>query len=445
MKIIQHKVKSYIENNRLLDDRQKIIAGFSGGADSVALLHILHSLDYQCVAVHCNFHLRGEESVRDQIFAESFCRRLNIPFISVDFDTVKHAQMHKMSIEMAARELRYDFFEKTRTAQNAQAIAVAHHADDHVETMLMNLMRGTGLKGMAGIPMRNGHVVRPLLCVTRCEIERYVEAHQLQFVTDSSNKENIYARNKIRNQLLPLMEEINPSVKQTLNESATRFKDYNIIVQHYVEQAEKNIIRKDEKYLKIDIRLLKQLPGYSTVLFELLSGYHFNSSTVSQIIENLTNESGKIFHSKTHQLVKDRDFLILCEQKTVNMPAPFFISPQTQKTTSPLPLLISVFEKTGDYTLSADKNCAHIDASAIKYPLEVRKWRKGDFFYPLGMKGKKKISDFLIDKKTNLFEKNEIWVVTSEENIVWIIGKSIDDRYKVTVKTKKIIELKINI
>ncbi|MDR0370361.1 MAG: tRNA lysidine(34) synthetase TilS [Prevotellaceae bacterium] len=443
--MIQHTVKSYIENNRLLADRQKIVAGFSGGADSVALLHILHSLGYQCVAAHCNFHLRGEASDRDRQFAESFCRELHMPFTSVDFDTTAYAQAHKMSIEMAARELRYHFFEKMRTLHRAQAIAVAHHADDHVETMLMNLIRGTGLKGMTGIPVKNGYIVRPLLCVTRGEIERYVEAHRLRFVTDESNKENIYTRNKIRNRLLPLMEEINPSVKQTLNESAVRFKDYNTIVAHYVRQAVKNIVSKQEKYLKIDIRLLKQTPGYATVLFELLSGYRFNSSTVGRILENLTNESGKIFYSQTHRLVKDRDFLILCEQKTVDRPASFFISPQTPKTTSPLPLQISEFDKTTDYTLSTDKNCAHIDASAIKYPLEVRIWRKGDFFYPLGMKGKKKISDFLTDRKLNLFEKDEIWVVTSEENIVWIVGKSIDERYKVTAKTEKIIELKTTV
>ncbi|MEI7503224.1 MAG: tRNA lysidine(34) synthetase TilS [Paludibacter sp.] len=308
---MQHRVLNYIENHKLLAPKGQVIVGVSGGADSMALLHILLELGYDCVIAHCNFHLRMAESDNDETFVRNFARSLKVPFYSIDFETTKYASDHHISIEMAARDLRYTWFYELLQKHDAQAIAVAHHADDSIETLLMNLVRGTGLRGLTGIAPRNEKVVRPLLCCTRNEIENYIILHNLEHITDATNATLDYQRNKFRNVVLPLLEEINPSVRQTLYQSLERFDGTLAIYQQALEQIEKDIVHKEGETVLLDIELIKKQAHLPTVMYELLNKYSFGNTTIKQVTEHLDGESGKQFYSDTHRLIKDRKYLII--------------------------------------------------------------------------------------------------------------------------------------
>jgi tRNA(Ile)-lysidine synthase len=305
------KVQKYIYNHHLIKSEGQIIVGVSGGADSVMLLHLLLSIGYDCVIAHCNFHLRADESERDEIFVQSLAQKLKIPYYHIDFNTKEIAKEKHISIEMAARDLRYNWFKDLLIELNGQAIAVAHHADDNIETLLMNLVRGTGLRGLTGMSPRNGNVIRPLLCCNRLEIEKYLLENQLEYVTDSSNLSNDYKRNKFRNVILPLLEEINPSVRQTLCESIERFEGTLAIYEQAISNFNDELIEINSNNVRINICLLNKQINKKIILYELLKPYGFSSAVVEQIVSHLDSESGKLFYSVTHRLVKDRDFLII--------------------------------------------------------------------------------------------------------------------------------------
>lgn len=436
------KVHSFIEKNQLLAPDAPVLVGVSGGVDSVVLLHVLLSLGYKCVVAHCNFHLRGEESNRDELFVRELSEKYKLPFYKIDFDTVAYACGKSISIEMAARDLRYEWFDKLRLQHIAQAVAVAHHADDDIETLLMNLIRGTGLKGLTGISSRNGNVVRPLLCLSRSEIECYATDNGLESVLDSTNASSDYQRNKIRNEVLPLLEEINPSVRSTLYSSLHRFEESYQIYLQSIDDIAKWLVNDDGDAVKIDIAGLKSLAGMiDTVLFELLKGYGFNSSLAQQIVLSLDADSGRVFYSETHQLLKDRDKLIITKRKSIE---PDVVSVQKGKSgiSYPFKMNFKVFEKPVGFEVSRSKTCIHVDADKIEYPLVLRHWKPGDAFYPYGMKGKKKLSDFFVDSKLNRIEKDNCWLLISGNEIIWVIGYRTDDRFKVDERTKKILEIK---
>src|SRR5574344_1170430 len=300
---MKNKVLRYIDDYKLLNKEDTIIIGLSGGADSMALTHILHESGFRCIAAHCNFHLRGLEADRDEKFVTDFCNNRNIDLIVTHFDTIGYAAKHKLSIEMAARDLRYEWFEKLRLEYKAQAIAIAHHKDDNVETFFLNLLRGSGIDGLLGIRPQNGYIVRPLLCVDRSEIIRYIENEHLSFVTDSSNLENEYTRNKIRNVLLPLMSEINPSIKETIINTENYLNETAIVYHHTLEEEKKLLFKNNI----IDIDKLKQMPSTKALLYDILSPFDFNSSQIEQINKIIDRESGKEFISKSgYRLIKDR-------------------------------------------------------------------------------------------------------------------------------------------
>ena len=439
---MQQKIQNYIEKHQLLTLDAPIIVGVSGGADSVVLLHLLIKLGYSCIVAHCNFHLRMDESSRDEAFVRKLAYSLSIPYYNIDFETAKYASSHRISIEMAARDLRYSWFQELLTNHQAQAIAVAHHADDSIETLLMNLVRGTGLRGLTGISPFNEKVVRPLLCCTRLEIENYIRIEQLEHITDSSNASMDYQRNKFRNAVLPLLEEINPSVRQTLYDSVERFGGTLAIYQQAIDRIKNEIVHKSNETIKIDIELLKQQADIPTILYEILNEYGFNQSTIKQIVENLTAESGKQFYSPTHRLLKDRQYLIVSQdQKETN--SEFWITNSNVHISHPICIKIKELCIGNDFIVSKDKNIVQLDAEKLKFPLQLRHWQEGDSFYPFGMTQRQKISDFFINNKFTLLEKEKCWLMLSGEEIVWILGCRVDNRFRVSENTKKIVQFAI--
>ena len=441
--MILKKVELYIEKNKLLfPEKGKILVGVSGGRDSVALLDILIKLGYQCTVAHCNFHLRGEESDRDEKFVQQLSFNLNIPYYSVDFDTVNYAKQKNISIEMAARELRYSWFTSLAEKINAQAIAIAHHADDNVETLLMHLVRGTGLKGLTGISPKNGLIVRPLLCCSRNEINEYIKNNNLSFIEDSTNQSVDFQRNTIRLQVIPLLEEINPSVKKVLSESIERFSEINTFYENAIEKIKKQLLTVDNDQLKINIDLLCKQASPKTILFEILHPYGFNESIVQDIEKHLHDESGKIFYSPTHYLIKDRKYLIISNKIKKNETT-FFITENDSEISFPLHLSITRKKKEKNFVISKDNRIIQIDASLIQYPLTLRRWTNGDTFFPFGMNRQKKLSDFFIDQKLNLKQKAETWLLLSQNQIVWVVGLRLDNRFKITESTQEVLEIKM--
>lgn len=430
------RVEQYIVANGLLAGGEKIIVGVSGGADSVALLDILHSFGLECVVAHCNFHLRGEESNRDAFFVEELCKKYNLKYERIDFDTEAYAAINSVSIEMAARELRYNWFEQLRVIHMADKIAVAHHRDDSVETILLNLVRGTGIRGLTGIVPVNGYVIRPLLCVSRDEIIEYLKDRRMSFVDDSTNNEDMYARNKIRLNVIPMLEAINPSAKESINKTAEHLTQVANIYYMYMAQVKANIFADN----KINISMLVQYLEPEAILFELLSPYGFNSATVRQIFESVISQSGKIFYSETHELLKDRGYLILKKKDSLKIER-YNIHKDETTISRPIHLKIERAPVNGDLSIEKNPDIIYIDADKLTYPLTLRKWKQGDWFMPFGMKGKKKVSDYFSDNKFSLFDKEAAWLLCSGDDIVWIVGHRADERFRVTDKTTEIVKI----
>jgi len=439
---MQQKVQTYIQRHQLLTPGGRIIVGVSGGTDSVVMIHILMSLGYDCLIAHCNFHLRMDESNRDELFVRNLAKDLKIPYYSIDFETTKYAEEHKISIEMAARDLRYAWFYELLYNQDAQAIAVAHHADDSIETMLMNLVRGTGLKGLTGIQPRNHKVVRPLLCCTRLELETYLVHHDLEHIEDSTNTSSDYQRNKFRNEVLPLLLEINPSVRQTLYDSLERFEGNWTIYQQAIDKMKMEIVQTKPGLVKMDIDGIKRQVHIPTLMYELLHPYGFGSSLIEQITDQLDGESGKVFYSDTHRLVKDRKYLLISE-KEENYSEEYSINEDVSVIEFPLPMKISKQFVTSGFEVSKELNRIHVDASKLSFPLVLRRWKEGDSFFPFGMKQRKKVSDFFINNKLSLLEKEQSWILVSNHEIVWIVGQRLDNRFCVSKETKEVVEFKI--
>lgn len=427
-------VRRFIEKEILLTPGCKVVVGVSGGADSMALLDLLTLLGYDCIAAHCNFHLRGEESQRDADFVRRWCKSVDIPYQSVDFDTNQYASDRKISIEMAARELRYDWFEIIRQQNLAEAIAVAHHKDDSVETVLLNLIRGTGIKGLAGISPKNGRVVRPLLCVTRNEIESYIAERGIPTVYDSTNSDDVYLRNALRIRVIPLLEEMNPSIKQTLYRTAQNITEAEKVYSDSINRQVAQVRDGD----KINISELRKCPSPRSVLFEILTPLGYTSSVIEDIVESLDSHPGKQFMSNKYRVIKDRDSLIIVKLHERERSL-YYIERETKQLDHPISLMINRLE--APVTIVANKFTLFADYDLLHYPLLLRRWLPGDWFIPLGMQGRKKLSDYFTDRKMNLHEKEQIWLILSGNDVVWIIGERMDDRYKVSDKTKRVLQI----
>ena len=426
-------VRAYIEKYQLLTENRPVLVGVSGGADSIALLTILVELGYSCIAAHCNFHLRGEESLQDERFTKEYVEKLQIPFVKIDFETEQYAAENHLSIEMAARELRYRWFEEQRVHRGAQAIAVAHHRDDNVETLLMNLIRGTGIRGLSGIQPKNGFVVRPMLAVSREEIQNWFAKRNLSYVTDSTNLSDAYTRNFIRLRILPLLEEVNPSVKKAIARTSEHLAATEAIYLQVIEEARKEVFDSENR---LSIAALMKYPAPNAVLYELLKVYGFSRSVVEDIYSSLTKESGKVFFSSSFRLIKDRDYLLFSPLVKEEIQE-YILNGDEKEWIGPIELSFESVVITTDFQIRKEKNIAYFDADKLTFPLTLRKWQEGDWFIPFGMKGRKKLSDYFSDRKFSRLEKEQTWLLCSGDTIIWIVGERSDNRFCLDKMTKR--------
>lgn len=444
--MLHQTVHAFIEKHRLLSKGGKVIVALSGGADSVALIDILHRLGYFCIGAHVNFHLRDEESDRDAAFSQQLCQDFGIPFYKSDLYAEKYAEENDLSIEMAARELRYRWFEQLRLEQNAQAVAVAHHRDDSIETALLNLIRGTGIRGLTGIKPRNGKVVRPMLCCNREDILEYIEQRSLTFVIDRTNMLNEYRRNKIRNEVLPLLESIQPSVRESISRTMDHLADTEVLYEQALVSAKKRVCT-DWKTgmdcdLCIQISALELESTPQSILYELISPYGFGRMDVKQIWKNRLNGSGKCYYSNAHRLVCDRDHFLVTEIPILEA-AEYLVDETQSAIMYPIHLTFKMLKNDPTLVLSASKSVAYLDADKLLFPLLLRHPKNGDAFVPFGMHGHKRISDFCTDLKMSLPEKENIWLLCSGKDVVWVVGERIDNRFRVQKETKRICQLTV--
>ena len=464
----------------------KYIVALSGGADSVSLLfvlkHLEHELGIDVEAAHCNFHLRGAESVRDEEFCKQLCGRLDVPLHLIHFDTQAYADLHRVSIEMAARDLRYGYFENLRRDIEAQDICVAHHRDDSVETVLLNLVRGTGLRGLRGIQPRNGNIIRPLLSLSREDIVQYLGALGESYVTDSTNLHNDVKRNKIRLDVMPLLRELNPSVSQSIFESSLRVGEalkvfdeamkrsiaevttpprgctcpkctnqpvrkctnQPLLVQQSLLHQQRCTLQANHP-LTISIDRLKQQPSPEYTLHEILSPRGFTSAQIDQIYGSLDScSAGKIIASDSHELAFDRGSLLVQPRTNVADAVRSMRIPETGTYvfSDSLKIKVAAEDCGDDYVPSRAADCVCLDASDIKFPLTLRHIEQGDRFVPFGMNGMKLVSDYLTDRKKTVFEKRAQLVVTdAQQRIVWLVGERTDNRFRISKETSKALRL----
>ena len=428
---MKNKVQQFISEKSLFIREEKLILGISGGADSVCLMHVFLELGYSFELAHCNFNLRGEESDADECFVKDLAKEHQLKVHIKQFDTLVYAAENKISTQMAARDLRYAWFEKLRIKSNAKYLAIAHHANDDVETFFINLVRGSGLKGFLGIKEKNNAIVRPLLSVSRLEIEQYLKDRGLVFREDSSNASVKYLRNKIRHELIPLLAQMNPSIQQTVKDEMRILDDVAHIYASKVEEVRKDLTQEKNGIVQLEISALLALNPLHSYLYEILSAYGFYA--VEAISKALQGQSGKQFFSSTHQLVVDRENIFISLLNKENE-----VFEITEKTISLVYPLEINFKVMADKTIIYDNNIAQLDVEKLKFPLTLRKWKEGDKFMPLGMKKFKKLSDFFIDSKFSIIDKQEQWLLCSGVDIVWVLGCRIDERYKLESNTKKV-------
>jgi tRNA(Ile)-lysidine synthase len=435
---------AFIARNNLFNVDHKVLLAVSGGKDSVLMTHLFKEAGLAFGIAHCNFRLRAEESLRDEAFVKQLAESLSVPFYCKQFDTRAYAKAKHLSTQMAARELRYNWFEELRQAELYEVIALAQHQNDAIETVLLNLTRGTGISGMHGILPKRGTLIRPLLFLSASDIQTIVETNNISYVEDSSNSSDYYARNKIRLQVVPALKAINPNLEHTFAQNIQRFSDTEEVVQQAVERYRASLIQPVKNGYALSIELLKQLHPQQFLLYELLKPFGVTASIVQDLIEALDKQSGTSFFSSSHRITINREELLISEN-IIAQGTVLAIHPTDQQVTfQQQELIISEASTTG---FERNSNKAFVDGDLLIYPLQVRSWQQGDSFKPLGMKTFKKLSNFLIDEKVPLPDKASVpLLINGNGEVIWIAGLRADDRYKVTSTTKKVIifELKFN-
>lgn len=429
--------------SQLIPTGAKVVVGLSGGADSVALLDLLQKQGYDCVAAHCNFHLRGEESNRDFKFAHSQSIVRKIPFYHIDFQTDAYAKIRRISTEMAARELRYQWFEELKERVKADYVAVAHHADDCIETFMINLSRGTGLKGLSGIKAKQAHIVRPLLRYTKQDILEYIRENHLEYVDDSTNFESVYTRNKFRNNILPLMEEASPSFRKSVLLTMDHLAEVENFVNNQIDALRQQVLKPScSGGFSLAKRTILERSDAHFVLFELLRPFCFAAEIIDDLLRLGMGGSGKHFFSDHYELRVEREFWeILPIQKSTD--EKYLIQTPDDLQNLPIRLRINKF-KADELLLRRDAKVCYADCDKIQFPLVLRHCLSGDYFVPFGMTGRKKTSDFFIDQHYSQFDKMQTWLLTSVNGeAIWLVAKRADNRCRITEKTAWVYEFTI--
>jgi tRNA(Ile)-lysidine synthase len=428
--------KRFISENNLIKPGDKILLAVSGGIDSMVMAHLFHHQDYKIGIAHCNFSLRASESDKDEDMVRQFASDHHIPFYSTRFETKSFAKKNRLSVQMAARDLRYNWFEEVRMKNGYDSISVAHNLNDNIETLLINLIRGTGLTGMTGMKPISNRIIRPLLFATRQDILTYRNQHKIIFREDKSNADTKYTRNKIRHLVIPVLKEINPSIEITLNETAERFSGLNEIVSNYISRLKESISEEKEEFITFNISQLKTFLHNKAVLFELFKPYGITNALLIDLMKVIEGKTGGQIITDTHRIIKNRKEIIVSDEEIRNETR-YIIKNEESFCTFPGISSARNVRITETFEIPSDPHIACIDSQKVAFPMTIRKWKAGDHFYPLGMKQKKKLSDYFIDKKYSRFDKENIFILESDGKIVWIIGDRIDDRFKITESTKK--------
>jgi tRNA(Ile)-lysidine synthase len=432
----------FIKDQQLCNFGDRILLAVSGGIDSVIMSHLFFESGYSCAIAHCNFQLRGQDSDADEQFTRGLAARLEMPVHVRNFDVETEMKDQGSSVQMAARDLRYQWFHALADEHGFDAIATAHNLNDSIETSLLNLVRGTGIRGLTGIPSRNGKVIRPLLFAQRKEIEAFALQRGIRHREDSSNRETRYRRNKIRHDVIPVLEQINPSFAETMAETIKRLGETERLLEGQVEKVRKKIFREEEGKTIIEVDILRELAPLDSWLFELFSPYGFSKSQCAGIRNILEAGSGKRSVSPSHQIYKDREQLILVENLRAGFER-YYLDGPGKHSSLPFAVDVEVFSRDKLREIPRERSIACLDYDLMEFPLTIRHWQHGDYFFPLGMDQMKKLSDFFVDEKVPVPEKERTWILACGKKIVWVMGKRIDHRFRITENTKRVLILRL--
>lgn len=472
---------SFIDEQNLFQKKDHLLIAVSGGVDSVVLCHLCKEAAFNFSIAHCNFQLRGEESERDEKFVRELAKKYAVNIFVKKFATKEYAEQNKISIQVAARELRYGWFESVlreevsgigyqvsgisnkvssfpfskgvlRTGVRG-LLLTAHHANDNIETLLMNFFKGTGIKGLQGILPKQGNIIRPLLFAKKEELRQFAKDNNLSFVEDSSNSSDKYTRNYFRNQLIPALQKVFPQVEENLLKNIDRNREIEILYQHSIDLHKKKLIEFKGNEIHIPVNKLMKSEPLKTIIYEIIKEYGFTAHQTEEAASLLKSESGKYISSASHRIIKNRNWLIIAPVNTLEAnhilinkedAEIYFEEGKIQIKLSPFQEKFHFPEGIKNTSIVADNKRVVLDAANIDFPLILRKYKTGDYFYPLGMKHKKKLGKFFIDQKLSMTEKEKMWVIESNKKIIWVVGMRIDDRFKLTSKTKRVIELSLS-
>lgn len=429
------KLQNHLQINFPFLKEKKLLLAVSGGIDSMVLVYLFKQLQFDFAVAHCNFQLRGNESNGDEKFVKSICDSLSIPLFVQKFDTKQFAADYKLSIQLAARKLRYDWFYQLLEKDNFDYLLTAHHLDDSLETFLINFSRGTGLDGLTGIPNQNDKIIRPLLVFSRNEIESFAKENAIQWREDSSNASDKYLRNKLRHDIVPVLKELNPNLLTSFEKTIENLKQSQSLVENASKLVYKMVVEESDTLLKINLKELLKLPNYTAYLFQWLKQFEFTAW--NDIYDLAYAQSGKQVLSENYILLKDRDSLLLYAKGNSANEEVYFINKESKGVKIPLNMSIC---NVSDIS-NANSNCIFVDEDKLHFPLMIRKWEEGDYFYPLGMQGKKKLSKYFKDEKLSLIDKANQWLLCSDSQIVWVIGMRQDERFKVATNTTNILQI----
>jgi tRNA(Ile)-lysidine synthase len=435
--------KQYISGFRLFEPDEPVLLAVSGGVDSMVMAELFHRAGLNFAIAHCNFGLRGSESNQDEAFVAAMAETYGVRFFVKHFKTREYAGFNKISVQMAARTLRYEWFDELLLAEGFKAIATAHHLDDQIETFFINILRGTGISGLHGILPYRSKIVHPMMFAFRRQIEEFAGDEAITYREDSSNRSSKYVRNKIRHDLVPLLGEINPEFRKTITTTIDRMRETELLLSNHIDQIREQVEILNDGLVSFKIPELLKLDPLKVYLFELLQPFNFNRSVTDEIAAALDLLSGKFFFSATHRAVKDRDLLLITELGPAGVfPAgDILIEKQSPDIKKPVQLRFTFLENQPGFLIEKNGNIAMLDATKIIWPLRLRKWKEGDTFVPFGMSNNKKLSDFFIDNKFSIVEKENAWLLINGNEIAWLVGHRIGNDYRITPETKTILKI----